>query len=70
MLGIAAMVLAVMCFAGIDAQSKLMGEMGYNAIQITWGRLLNQLGLLAPFGWAGWRSSARKRPSCRSFAAP
>lgn len=40
---------AFLAYTGIDAQSKVMAEIGYHAIFITWGRLVAQLVLMVPY---------------------
>lgn len=48
-LGILLIAASFVMFSGIDVLSKVMGVDGYHPVQITWGRLLIQLLLLAPF---------------------
>ncbi|MFN3231734.1 MAG: DMT family transporter [Alphaproteobacteria bacterium] len=48
-LGIILMLGAFLAYTGIDAQSKVMAEIGYHAIFITWGRLVAQLVLMVPY---------------------
>jgi len=48
MRGIMLMLAAFVTFSCMDTISKLLGTMGYEAVLITWGRLLAQIVLLMP----------------------